>query len=129
LVFLSGEAKKLEIFRVFLRFRGMNLNSATATTEGFRVKRSIRKRLENRKRRIEWRLARRRKRKAKKTGCGRPVLDAGPAKYDLSQRTWGCAYPVAGKTSDFPHRLAAMRFPKRQTVFDDGEIRATMESR
>jgi hypothetical protein len=92
LVFLSGEAKKLEISRVFLRFRGINLNSATATTEGFRVKRSIRKRLENRKRRIERRLARRRKRQAKKTGSGRPVLDAGPAKYDLSQRTWGCAY-------------------------------------
>jgi len=48
--------------------------------------------LAQRQRTIERRLARRRKRKAKKTGFHRPVMDTCGLKYELSDRSRGIAY-------------------------------------
>jgi hypothetical protein len=56
------------------------------------VKRSIHQRLARRKYQIERRLARLRKRDAKKTGFHRPVMDTRGLKYELSDRSRGMAY-------------------------------------
>jgi hypothetical protein len=56
------------------------------------VKRSIPQRLARRKQKIKRRLARLRKRNAKKTGFGRPVMNTGGLKYDLSDRDRGCVF-------------------------------------
>lgn len=56
------------------------------------MKPSVARRLARRQRAIEKRLARQRKRDARKTGYSRPVIDVGGLKYELSDRVRGTAF-------------------------------------
>lgn len=65
----------------------------------------MRQRLERRKRSIERRLARLRRRKAKKTGYHRPVMDTRGLKYELSDRGRGVVYGGVPLLLKIAHRV------------------------
>lgn len=85
------------------------------------MKRSIRQQQATRKRRIQRRLARQRKRDAKRTGFHCPCLDTRALKFDLSDRSRGVSYggiavmhrlaEQSGLVRAINQRLGLFKFP------------------
>jgi DDE family transposase len=76
--------KKLEILRRFRSLGRSTTSFPTTSTEEFRVKTIIRRKLANSKRRIEHRLD-----KADLRGCSRPMMTARNIHYEIGERSRG----------------------------------------
>ena len=66
----------------FLGFHGVATVSTTPANEGFQVRKSIRQKLANSKRRIQRRLD-----KTNLRGCSKPILTASNLHYEIAERT------------------------------------------
>jgi hypothetical protein len=92
--------KMLEIPRRFWGFMEYQRSSTTPDHEGFQVRKSIRQKLANSKRRILRRLD-----KTNLRGCSKPILTASNIHYEIAQRTRGLSVGGIGAIHALAHRL------------------------
>src|SRR5215467_1590552 len=92
--------KKPEIPRRFWGFMECQPFSTTPGNEGFQVRKSIRRKLANSKRRIQRRLD-----KTNLRGCAKPIMTATNIHYEIAQRTRGLSVGGIGAIHALATRL------------------------
>jgi Transposase DDE domain group 1 len=96
--------KKLEIPRRFWGSMECQPFSTTPGNEGFQVRKGIRQKLANRKRRILRRLD-----KTDLRGCSRPIMTASNIHYEIAERARGLSVGGIGAIHALAHRLGLPR--------------------
>jgi len=91
---------KLEIPRRFWGLMEYQRFSTTPGYEGFQVRKSIRQKLANSKRRIQRRLD-----KTNLRGCSKPIMTASNIHYEIAERTRGLSVGGIGAIHALAHRL------------------------
>src|SRR5208337_4408790 len=96
---LENSSEILGIPRRFLRLMEYLFCSITKHREGFRVKKIIRQKLANSKRRIQRRLD-----KTNLDGCSKPIMTASNIHYEIADRCRGIGVGGIGAIHTLAHR-------------------------